>query len=348
MSMVDAASKLGVSTSLISMVLNDRWRENRISPETRQRVLKQLESIHFRPNRLARSLHNHRTGAIGVLIPNIRGEFYQSILNGIESVLGGNSLPLLGVSEYDPEKERRLIISFLEHRVDGLILVATGDKRIDPLLEEISRKGIPLVLVDRDHAKVSACFVGSDHREVGELAAAHLSDAGYSHCAFMSHAHAEAQFSTVAKTRFAGFEAVLRRRGVPLAEIEETISGDPPDFHAAGERFLDKALKQLGRPIGLFAMHPMAAAGVLSACRQKGLDIPRTIGLLTADGFPYNDLMAIPVSTIRQQTQRIGQIAAQLLQEMMQGRVPANFTRRVELEVELAVASSTLLRAAHQ
>lgn len=344
MSMTDAARRLGVSTSLISMVLNDRWRENRISPSTRDQVIKQLESINFRPNRLARSLHNHRTGAIGVLIPRVGGEFYQSILSGIESAIGNDFLPILGISEHDPEKERRLIVSFLEHRVDGLILVLTGEEEIDPLLREIRQKRIPLVLLDREHAGLSACFVGSNHRKIGEMAGEHLVQAGYRRCAFMSHFHLNEPPSAVVTQRQAGFEAVLRWHRVEYNVIQERIAGDPPDFQAAGERFVSKALAHQESPVGLFAMHPMAAAGVLLSCRRRGISVPEEVGVLTVDGILFNDLMAVSMSTIHQSTRRIGQMGAIMLRDMIEGRARPEASQRVELDVELSAAASTALK----
>jgi DNA-binding LacI/PurR family transcriptional regulator len=344
LSIADAAAQLGVSTALISMVLNDRWRENRISPATCQRVLKQLESIDFRPNRLARSLRNYRTGAIGVLVPNIRSEFYQSILNGIESVMGDEFLPTLGVSEHNPAKEHRLIVSFLEHRMDGLILVLTGEDKVDPLLGEIRRKQIPMVLIDRDHTKIPVSFVGSNHRKAGEMAATHLIDAGYPRCAFMAHAHTDAAQSAMVAARLEGFEAVMRRHGVPFTVVQEIVSGDAADFKAAGERFLATALAHQPSPVGLFAMHPVAAAGVLLSCRQSGLKVPDEVGVLTSDGFVFNELLATPLSTIHQPTQRIGQIAALMLHDMIEGRVSPQAVQRAELDVELVPCASTALR----
>jgi LacI family transcriptional regulator len=121
------------------------------------------------------------------------------------------------------------------------------------------------------------------------------------------------------------------------------VAGDPGDFQAAGERFLLKAMAQRSGPMGLFVMHPMAAGGVLLACRREGLRIPEDVGVLTSDVFTFNELLATPMSSLRQSTQRMGQIAALMLRDMIEGRVPVHALQRAELDVELIPGASTAL-----
>lgn len=341
--MAAAARRIGVSAPLVSMILSDRWRENRVSQETRDRVLEELEGINFRPNRLAQSIRNKGTGAVGVLVPNIRGSFYQSILGGIQSALGDKFIVNLGVSEYNTARESQLIVSFLERRVDGLILVLAGDQEASPLIQEIREKNIPLVLVDREHPKEQTNFVGSAHAAIGEQAARHMIDAGYKRCAYLHHVRDASAHRMVAIRRLEGFQAVMRKRGIQVEVIEEHLVEPLIDLKNLGAQGVQRATKLLPKPFCLFCMDPNAALGVLAECCKQKLDVPNDVGILTVDAVEANDLLVTPMSMIRQQTQRIGITAAGLLVDMIQGRQQINHIQRIELGTELVVRRSTQL-----
>jgi DNA-binding LacI/PurR family transcriptional regulator len=343
MTLASAAKQIGVSAPLISMVLGDRWRENRVSQETRDRVLQQLEEINFRPNRLAQSIRNKSTGAVGVLVPNIRGSFYQSILSGIEASLGEEFIVNLGVSEYSTARERQLIVSFLERRADGLILVLAGDQEASPLIQEIRAKEIPLVLVDREHPREQTNFVGSAHVAIGEQAATHILDAGYRCSAFLHHVRDASAHRLVGIRRLEGFQSVMRKRGDRFEVIEEHLSDPQTDLRTLGVKSTRRALEMLPRPFCVFCMDPNAAIGILAECREQGIDVPNEVGILTVDALEANDLLVTPLTMIRQQTARIGTTAAGLLMDMIQGRQPVNHIQRVELDTELIVRRSTQL-----
>lgn len=343
MTLATAAKQIGVSAPLISMVLSDRWRENRVSRETRDRVLAQLAEINFRPNRLAQSIRNKSTGAVGVLVPNIRGSFYQSILSGIEAALGEQFIVNLGVSEYSSARERQLIVSFLERRADGLVLVLAGDQEASPLIEEIKAKEIPLVLIDREHPTEQTNFVGSAHTAIGEQAAQHIIDAGYKQCAFVHYVRDASAHRLVGTHRLEGFQAVMKKRGIRFEVIEEHLADPQVDLRDLGARSLGRAMKLLPKPFCLFCMDPNVALGVLAECHQQSIDIPNEVGILTVDAIEPNDLLITPLSMIRQQTVRIGTTAAEMLMDMVQGRQHVNHIQRVELGTELIVRRSTQL-----
>lgn len=341
--MAAAARRIGVSAPLVSMILSDRWRENRVSQETRDRVIEKLAAINFRPNRLAQSIRNKSTGAVGVLVPNIRGSFYQSILSGIEASLGEQFIVNLGVSEYNTAREQQLLVSFLERRADGLILVLAGDQEASPLIQEIRDKQIPLVLVDREHPQEQTNFVGSAHTAIGEQAAQHIIDVGYKRCAFLHHVRDASAHRLVAINRLHGFQSVMKKNGIECEVIEEHLVEPQIELKDLGAKGIRRALELLPKPFCLFCMDPNAALGVLAECRLQNIDVPNEVGILTVDAVEANDLLVTPLSMIRQQTARIGTTAAGLLMDMIQGRQQINHIQRIEFGTELVVRRSTQL-----
>ena len=338
--MKQLAEQIGVSQPLISMVLNDRWRENRISEQTRERVLKKLEQLNFRPNRLATSLRNKRTDTVGILVPNIRGEMYHEILGGVETAMAADFNIHLGVSEYDLVRERGLIVSFLERRVDGLIWVLADTEQEQPLLHEIARKKIPLVLVDRRHREARTSYVGSNHTKTGRIAAEHLLTMGYRHLVFVSHLPHARLRNTMLSDRLIAFEAAAKKAGATFEVFEVNPADHGNDLVKCG-RVVAEHLRSVSAPSGLHVMQPTIAASVAVSCRNIGIDVPQQVGVLAVEGTPDNELLVVPLSVMRQSLRKIGNTAGEILRGMIDGTIPPDQIEQVELDVELVPNRST-------
>src|SRR5262245_17773181 len=110
--MKQLADELNLSRSTVAYALTSQWRAKRVSPATRERVLRKADQFGYRPNRVATSLKTRVTHTIGVLVPTISSNYISLMLDGLESVLGHKYTLLLGVSQWDSTNERRLIRSF--------------------------------------------------------------------------------------------------------------------------------------------------------------------------------------------------------------------------------------------
>src|SRR5262245_9682508 len=120
----DIARETGVNFRSVSQILNRN--DPRYSAETRQRVIEVTKRLGYRANAIARSMAKGRTDSIGIIVPTFTGDSYEHMLHGIESAVGEGYTLLLGVSGYDGMKERKLLYSFRQRMVDGLIVVHAG------------------------------------------------------------------------------------------------------------------------------------------------------------------------------------------------------------------------------
>ncbi len=178
--MKDIAQDLGVSVVTVSKVLRNH---SDISPETRERVLKRMKELNYRPNLAARALVTGRTNMIGLVVPDLVHPFFAEVAKGLSKVLRKKGFSLvISSSEEDPELEQQEIDNLLARGVDALILAST--QWTVESFRRIEEQKTPYVLLDRKFSGLHANFVGVDDDLVGFLATKHLIEQG---CRTIAH-----------------------------------------------------------------------------------------------------------------------------------------------------------------
>src|SRR4051812_11273617 len=176
--MRDIARDLNVSVITVSKVLRNH---PDIGLATRNRVLQRVRELNYRPNPAARSLATQRSFMIGVVVPDLIISFFAELILSISKRLRARGYEVVVANS---EENARLEIDEVEHlvgrRVDGLI-IASSQPAIDPaFFRGLAARKIPFVLVDRNFPDLAASFVGCDNERIGEIATAHLVQAGCS------------------------------------------------------------------------------------------------------------------------------------------------------------------------
>ena len=170
----DIAKDLNLSVVTISKVLRDH---PDISQETRQRVLKRMKELNYRPNLAARALVTGRSYIAGLVVPDLVHPFFGQVAKGLSQGLRKKGYSVvLSSSEDDPELERQEIELLLARRVDVLI-VASTQSTVESF-QRLTELKVPYVLIDRKFDGLAANFVGVDDGAVGALATTHLIDVG--------------------------------------------------------------------------------------------------------------------------------------------------------------------------
>lgn len=147
-SLKDIAKKVGVSTATVSLVLNDKDEEGRISKEVAAKVRHAAEEMNYRPNTAARSLRTGKTKTLGLIVADISNPFFSKLARHIENIAGHNGYQVMfGSSDESNEKFARLINLFIEKNVDGLIVAPPQNSEIS--IMQLVKRRIPTVLVDR-------------------------------------------------------------------------------------------------------------------------------------------------------------------------------------------------------
>ena len=311
----DIARDLGVSVVTVSKVLRNHAD---ISAETRQRVLKRMKELNYRPNLAARTLITGRTYTVGLIVPDLLHAFFAQIAKALQGVLRKRGYGLLlSSSEEDPELERQELDLLLARRVDAL-LVASAQWTVESF-RQIEEQKIPYVLIDRHFPGLAANFVGVDDVAMGELATEHLLEQGCRHVA-----HISGQQVSTAVGRMEGYRRALARHNLaPLAgHIVSMGSSVDERGEAGGCEAARTLLATEPRPDGIFCYNDMSALGSMRAVLEAGLEIPRDVALIGCGNAIYADCLRVPLSTVDQDSAAIGLHSAELALELIEAKEP--------------------------
>jgi LacI family transcriptional regulator len=335
--MKDIARDLGVSVVTVSKVLRNH---DDISEETRQKVLKRMKELNYRPNLAARALVTGRSFIMGLVVPDLLHPFCGEVAKGISGALRKKGYGLvIASSEEDSELEQQEIEQLLARRVDAL-LVASAQWTVESF-RRVEEHKIPYVLLDRKFLGLAANFVGVDDELAGLLATDHLFDAG---CRRIAHIGGP-QLST-AVGRLEGYRQAHLRRGILLNSAyivnreQADESGDISGYQA-----MKKLLEADPRPDGVFCYNDPAAIGAMMAILEAGLRIPEDIAVIGCGNVRYGEFLRVPLSTVDQNSEQIGLRAAELALEVVESKA-APRPKIVMVEPKLVVRQSSDRKAA--
>jgi LacI family transcriptional regulator len=328
----DIARDLNLSVVTISKVLRDH---PDISRETRERVLKRMKELNYRPNLAARALVTGRSYIVGLVVPDLVHPFFGQVAKGLSNALRKEGYSLvLSSSEDDPELERQEIEQLLARRVDVLIVAST--QSTVETFQRLEEQKIPFVLIDRKFDGLAANFVGVDDAAVGELAARHLIDAGCRRIA-----HIGGPNVSTALGRAAGFRRALLARGITPAPgyVEMREHGDDAG-DASGYKAMQRLLAMSPPPDGVFCYNDPTAMGAMKAVLEAGLRVPEDIAVAGCGNVAYADFLRVPLTSVDQQSDAIGEQTARLALSLLEDG-PSSPARTVLLEPKLVVRAST-------
>jgi LacI family transcriptional regulator len=331
--MLDIAKDLHVSVVTVSKALRN---QGKISDATRKRVLQRAKELNYQTNWIARSLVTRRTYTIGLLLPDFTHPFFSEIAKAVaETVRPQGYHVIIAYFEEDAALERSEAESLLARQVDGLIMAsAQSADRLD-LFEDIRKRKVPFVLIDRPIAGVPASFVGVDNQAIGRLATEHLIAQG---CQRIAHLRGPAL--GIAADRLAGYRRALEKHSMTMYPkyVVEARYRDQSGYQA-----MRKLLRTRPIPDGIFCYNDPVAIGAMKAILEEGLTVPQDIAVVGAGNVHYSDLLAVPLSTIDQSPHEIGARAAGFLLEQIQSK-RALRPRKVFIEPKLVARRSTQRR----
>lgn len=275
--LADVAIRAGVSTAVVSYVLNDGPRP--VSDTLRAKVIAAADELRYRPDRLARALRRpRRWRQVGLLVPDLTLPLYAALVGRMEiEARARDHLTMIGNTGYDPEREREFATAFTEVGIDGLLVVGA----VDPVAtgEICARARMPVVWVHNTRTTVESPVVGADHEAAGRLAAEHLTEVHGCRDIVFVGGFTEADVrhgdrETVAQ-RYAGFASVVGDRA-PLIRTDLTAEGA---YRAVGDH-----LRAADRPPhGLVVGTNAQAAATLRAITDAGFTVPEQIRVVGFD-----------------------------------------------------------------
>lgn len=298
----DVAERAGVSTSTVSHVLNGT---RVVSRELRARVLDAAHDLGYEANAVARSLKTRRSHTIALITPDIGNPFFTSVVRGVEDVTGarGYGLILCNTGE-DPGREEAYLRMLGAQRVDGMILVPSGDRY--PYLDRLLHTRTALVLLDRVIDDPTTPAVTLDNVDAARVATRHLVGLGHRRIGFV----APRMGTSSATERIAGYRQELEQSGIAY----------DPALVRDGRSLLEEARTATGellelpeRPTALIVGNNLMTLGAVAAIERHGLRIPQDVALVGFDDAVWADVLHPRLTTIAQPTYQLGRTAADLL-----------------------------------
>ena len=320
----DVAERAGVSIATVSRALNDK---GDVSVETRERVREVARSVGYSADRAARSLATQKTRLIAVVVGDNAGHrdlslvFFGKVLAAISRRLAQSSYDPLLVQPHDIG---------LDHRFDAAVLI--GVDADDASVTGLASREVPLVGVDVRCADGRAAYVGSDHADGVRLALAHLHALGHRRIAHVAGA----------ANTLAGAERLqaFRREAATLGlEPSDELLRRGDFSSASGYRETCALLALTERPTAILAASDLMALAAFQAIRDAGMQPGRDVAVVGFDDLEAAALAHPPLTTIRQDRQELGTLAAARAIELVED--PDAAPQATVLPVELVVRGST-------
>lgn len=301
--MQQVAERAGVSTALVSLVMRDA---PNVSDYRRQLVLAAADELGYRPNVLARNLASRRTQTIGVVLNDLHNPFFAEIVDGLQSTADAADYRLLiGNGSHSQLGEERSVETFLQFRVDGLVIV--GSMLTDDLLERAARTA-PVVVIGRTTSNDQFDTVNTDDVTGARLVVDHLAGLGHQRIA-----HVDGGRGAGAIERRRGYRGAMRDHG--LDDHIEIVQGDYSE--AGGRRGAARLFEGNGSPSAIFAGNDLSAIGALDFVEDSGRSIPGDVSIVGYDNTALAAMHHMSLTTINQPTEDLGAAAIELLLERL-------------------------------
>jgi LacI family transcriptional regulator len=331
----DIAQEVGVSTALVSYVLNNQ-KENRISKEVADKIRKVAKELNYQPNQIAKSLKMQKTHTIGLIVADIANPFSSQLARIIEDEAKKKGYTVIfGSSDENIEKLQGLINVLLNRQVDGFIIAAVDGS--DAEIEQLDTNGVPFVLIDRYFPDKPFPYVAIDNYGAAFTAVSHLANRGKKKIGLITY-----------ETTL--FHLLERKRGYQAALRHENLEYDIQLVHEVTIDYTQQDVKQgirrllLARsPVDalLFGSNTLAMYG-LKAIRDLNISIPEQVAVVTFDETDTYNLFYVSLTYIKQPLVEIGKQATEALLKCLQDQEHQPITLQVNLNAELIVQKSSM------
>jgi len=330
--LADIAKKLKISSSTVSRALSDH---PDISKDTKEKVKELAEKLNYVPNPIAQSLKKNRTSTIGILVPEIKHDFFSSAISGIEEVAYQHGYTII-LNQSNESYEREVVNTntLMHHRVAGVIASISQNTINGDHFNLLLERNIPLVFFDRVCEDVHANKVVIDDENSAYRAVRFLIDKGYKKIAHF----AGPKELYICKKRLNGYKTALSDAGLQIQSDLILYGG----LHESdGYHSMDILITNNMIPDSVFCINDPVAIGAFQRIKEAGLKIPEDIGILGFSNNKITSLVDPPITTVNQPSYEMGKKAAEILIDLIKHKNKIREASTIILEAELIIRDST-------
>jgi LacI family transcriptional regulator len=282
----EVASRAGVSIATVSRVFNN---SDPVDEGTRQRVKKAATELRYIPNVLGRSLSMRRTDSIGLLLPDLFGEFFSEVIRGCDQTAQKNHYQLLVSSSHNNRNQIEAALRMMRGRVDALVIMSPHIDA-ETLTENLPRT-LPVLLLDCRVESNGFDSLNIDNEQGAAAMTNHLISHGHRRIAIIKGTEGNVD----AAERLRGYSTAMREAGIPPDERLQ-VAGEFTE--ASGYDAARALLAVVPRPTAIFASNDSMAIGALSALRDHGMQIPGDMALAGFDDVPIGSYLSPALSSV--------------------------------------------------
>ena len=327
----DIASKLGLSVSTVSRALNDH---PDIHDDTKASVNQLAGKLGYKPNIMARSLKSQQSNQIGVIVPEIRHDFFANAISGIEEVAYQKGYTVVvSQSNEDFNREKINLNSMYLNRVGGIIVSISQTTKTSDHFAQLLKNGVKMVFFDRVCEDLDVYRVVIDDFESSFNAVNYLISKGYRNIFHF----AGPQILEICRRRKLGYENAMYENNInPSGKIIEGGMHERNGYESMAA-LLDKNIV----PDAIFAVNDPVAIGAFKRLKDEGLNIPGQVGIMGFSNNPITELVDPPLTTVEQPALEMGKAAAELLIDQITGQDINLPTKELKLSTRLVIRQST-------
>ncbi|MFN2385920.1 MAG: LacI family DNA-binding transcriptional regulator [Thermoanaerobaculia bacterium] len=303
----EVAREAAVSVATVSRVFTGKGPVRRA---TQQRIRRAAERLRYVPHGAARSLITRQTQTLGVLLPDLFGEFFSEIIRGVDTTARQAGYHLLVSGSHSDRKETEAMLRAMRGRVDGLI-VLSSELDAETIESHLPHK-LPVVLLGAGRHGGAVHTIDVDNYRGARAMTRHLLSLGHRRIAFVTGPPSNRD----AAERLRGFRDAMRSAGDTVAGPE--VAGDFRE--EGGYRAAGRILRGRSRPSAVFAANDSMAIGLLSGFREEGLRVPEDVALAGFDDIPIARFTTPALSTVHVPIAELGRSAARCLLEALEGK----------------------------
>ncbi len=329
----EIAQHVGVSTALVSYVLNGQAEEKQVGKEIAAKIVLAAEELNYRPNQIARSLKTQRTNTIGLVVADINYRFSSGITRAIEAeAKRKNYTVIFGSSNESNEKFDELVNVLVNRQVDGLILVPVENSK--ETIVELQKSEIPFVLIDRNFPDFLTNSIGLDNYKAAYDSTMHLIKNGHSRIAHINY-----------KTTL--FHLQERNRGYMAALEDNNLEFHPEwiqEIRATHitvdmQRAMGHVVSKNNRCDAVFFATDRLAIYGLKQINALQLKVPDQLSVFSFDEAEAFELFYCAISHARQPLEKMGRLAVNTLIDLI-NKINTNVVSQVYLETDFVFGKS--------
>ncbi|MCG8485508.1 MAG: LacI family transcriptional regulator [Clostridia bacterium] len=305
----DVAEKAGVSIATVSRVINN---SKQVSQQVRERVLKVIDEMEFKPNPVARSLVMKKSRLIGVVVPEISSYFFGEIMNGIEEIIRTHSYDILVCnSRGKHEQEIRYLDLFTGKQVEGIIFMSW--KLENEVVDHIKEMDIPVIMINRNTSKLTVPSVSIDNYKAAYELTKYLLQKGHREIALIRNSIDVDAFGL---EQYKGYKQALKDYDI---DVDKNLV-KYGDFSLDNSYNIVRGFVAANNmPTAIFATSDIMAIGAINALKDNGLSVPEDVSVVGFNDIRLASIYRPRLTVIHQPLFNIGTVAAKMIIDHIKG-----------------------------